>query len=495
MKNREDIVNAIIQGDINTVEEYITQADKVQINEQDDAGNTLLHVAVKHLCGSYISAKIVPDTIIHVILLLVKYVNRRLRRKDGKLAVHILWECKATLKEQCMIPVLEELLTEEYIEEECYWKGRFHILHDAARFKMWDVVRVLLQKNIDVSVENRYCFSALSCVVEKLDVPDDIVDKLSHPDVINKQDSCGFTPLMLAASEGTDEMVKRLVHNGADNTVIGNSYTALIYAVSYNNKLSVESLRALIHPRIVNHKQKNKETALHLAAFHGNVMAIEELLKAGADVGVTNDLGYKPIDNLCRKSLYPEAAVIEKLIPNDGEDYSDALISFVHRSFYPLPRDVEDAVHSISMLLLRTGKDDIFKTHSLRYERNGIVKLFIYNSQIQLNSNIVLFDMFGICFLVRKGMGCRTRPDLAGAISAEFDPSSNQVKQALKMESLWNDPNSLSELCCFTIRDNLTNPSKHQIRILGLPKALEDIATFRKIAREFCTTVSSEQVT
>ena len=69
MKSREDIVNAVKQGDINTIQEYITQADQTQLNEQDDEGNTLLHIAGKHLCGSYQQTEKIPTNLIDSILL------------------------------------------------------------------------------------------------------------------------------------------------------------------------------------------------------------------------------------------------------------------------------------------------------------------------------------------------------------------------------------------------------------------------------------------
>ena len=287
MINREAIVTAIKLGDINTLREYITQADKTLINEQDKEGDTLLHVAVKYLCQSHHLTENIPDNIADVILLLAKHVNRRVRNGDKKLAVHYLLGCEATTFDgDCYIPVLDALLTEEYIDEECDVEGR-HILHDAAQFKKWDIVRLLVNKGIRVTVVDGCGNHALFYVTYERDVPDDIVQMLSHPDVINELDRCGYTPLMRAASVGNSEMVEQLIRTGADNTVIGgNSNTALILAVSYNGKLSVEALKALIHPSIVNHKDKNSETALHFAASHWNVAAIEVLINAGADINV-----------------------------------------------------------------------------------------------------------------------------------------------------------------------------------------------------------------
>ena len=136
MKSREDIVNAVNEGDIDMIQEYVTQAqaDQTQINEQDDEGNTLLHVATEHLRATYAITRKIPRNVTDVILLLAKHVNRRKRNAAKKLAVHILLESEATFNEDCMIPVLDALLTEEYIGEEYCVEGRY-ILHDAAKKK------------------------------------------------------------------------------------------------------------------------------------------------------------------------------------------------------------------------------------------------------------------------------------------------------------------------------------------------------------------------
>ena len=479
-------MNAIKTGDINTLQEYITQADQTQLNERDDEGNTLLHIAVKHLCESYEFTQSIPDGVIDVILLLAKHVNRRLRNGDEKLVIHLIWECEAALYEESMIPVLEELLTEEYIQEECYVEGRC-ILHEAAQAQKWDVVRALVKKGVDITKLDDGWNTALSYVADAFDVPDDIVEKLSHPDVMNRHDDCGDTPLMRAATKNNNEMIKQLIRNGADITVKVNSSTALNIAMLENAQLSVEALRTLIHPSIVNNQKNTSEIALHDAASWGNVTAIDELLKAGSDINVRAFFGHKPIDNYACNSPLIEAAVVEKLLPNDGEDYTDALIATVQKWFFQPPPNVDDAIDTISMFLLRSGRDDFFTTNRLSLEGNGTLQLSLYNN---LQYNVDLCDVYGLSILVRKGMGCRTPPHLSGTISADRNPSSIELQRYERTEALWNHPNSLSELCCFTIRDTMNNPSKHKINELGLPKEIADLAMFRNVAREFCETLS-----
>ena len=491
MKTREDIVKAIKEGDMEILQEFIAQAEQTQINEQDDDGNTLLHIAVEYLCRQYNLTRNVPQNATEAILLLVKHVNRRQRNGEEKLAAQVLWECEATFEEESkMIPVLEALLTEEHIEEECDVSvDEWCVLHDAVKSEAWDIVRMLVKKGVDITIEHNICDTALSWLAYISDVPDDIVQKLSHPETINRCDDFGYTPVMRAAVEGNSRTIKQLINNGADVTKNRGSNTALTLAIINNAKLSVEALRALIHPSIVNHNSSYQrwETALHKAASHGNVAAIEELLEAGADVNVKCFFGQKPIDKYTCDCTHIESAVVEKLLPSNGEDRSEALIAAAHRWFTHPPQIIEDAIDTISILLLRTGRDDFFRTHRIRHVGNGTLQLSLYDGPLEFNSNVTRFDFFWICLLVRKGIGSRTRPDIANAVLVDFDSSSIELKQARKMEALWNNPNSLSELCCFAIRDNLNNPtSRHQVHKLGLPKAIEECVLFRGVAREFC---------
>ena len=176
--------------------------------------------------------------------------------------------------------------------------------------------------------------------------------------------------------------------------------------------------------------------------------------------------------------------MIDKLLPDDGEDYTDALVVVALKWLSQPPQDKEDAADTISMLLLRTGRDDFFRTHRINLIRGSTSQLSLYNGRI--DNYVVLFDMYVISFLVRKGIGCRTRPVAYDSILADMDSPYLAARQARRIELLWSDPHSLLELCCFAVRDNMNNPSKHQIHRLGLPKAIEGNVLFRSVAREFC---------
>ena len=77
-------------------------------------------------------------------------------------------------------------------------------------------------------------------------------------------------------------------------------------AVSYAGPLQdaarkgdVKKLKALLDqdPKLVNDKDGNGDTALHQAALHGQVAAVQMLLEAGADVNAKNNYGpYTPGD-------------------------------------------------------------------------------------------------------------------------------------------------------------------------------------------------------
>ena len=78
---------------------------------------------------------------------------------------------------------------------------------------------------------------------------------------VNRRDSFGRTPLMLAAANGRDQVVQELIRAGAD----------------------------------VNGKDNHKRTALHYASWWGHSSVIKTLAEAGANLNVEDEWGMTPL--------------------------------------------------------------------------------------------------------------------------------------------------------------------------------------------------------
>ena len=73
----------------------------------------------------------------------------------------------------------------------------------------------------------------------------------------------------------------------------------------------VEAVRALVAPASVNRATADGTTALHWAAYRGDADVVDVLIRAGANVTLTNRYGVMPLALACRKG---NATVIERLL-------------------------------------------------------------------------------------------------------------------------------------------------------------------------------------
>lgn len=87
-------------------------------------------------------------------------------------------------------------------------------------------------------------------------------------------------------------------------------------------KGDVKKIKELLQqdPKLINDKDKNGDTALHQAALHGQVTAVQVLLDAGADVNIKNSYGpFLPDDlgKLFSTSNHQDPVVLLKVQGND----------------------------------------------------------------------------------------------------------------------------------------------------------------------------------
>ncbi|XP_061744627.1 DNA-binding protein RFXANK [Nerophis ophidion] len=109
--------------------------------------------------------------------------------------------------------------------------------------------------------------------------------------LLNKQDECGLTPLMWAATFGERAVVDFLLQKGADPRMIGrNRESALTLASSGGYVDIIESL--LRHGVDVNTYDWNGGTPLLYAVRGNHIKCVEALLANGADLTTESESGY-----------------------------------------------------------------------------------------------------------------------------------------------------------------------------------------------------------
>ncbi|XP_075225754.1 no mechanoreceptor potential C [Lycorma delicatula] len=209
-----------------------------------------------------------------------------------------------------------------------------------------EVVRLLLENGAETSIQSKstqetvfhYC-----AFVGNNDVLVEMLARMSATDVLkalNRQNSAGWTPLLIACHQGHSEMVNTLLSNHARVDVFDNEGRSALHLAAERGYLQVcDAL--LTHKAFINSKSRVGRTALHLAALNGyanlckflvqdhnaviDVLTLRKqtplhlaagagqlevcklLLEMGANIDATDDQGQKPI-HAAAQNNYSEVA-------------------------------------------------------------------------------------------------------------------------------------------------------------------------------------------
>lgn len=111
---------------------------------------------------------------------------------------------------------------------------------------------------------------------------------------LEQRDQRGWTPVMIAAFEGTEEMALLLIHHGANVFAKDKKGYAPIHFAAYRNFTEVvaQLLKMNIDP---NSQSDAGTTPLLQAAARGNTAVVEQLLKADASPNLANNEGWTPL--------------------------------------------------------------------------------------------------------------------------------------------------------------------------------------------------------
>ncbi len=116
--------------------------------------------------------------------------------------------------------------------------------------------------------------------------------------------------LMLAALKGLTEVCQRLIARDADVNKPG--WTPLHYAATGGHSAVVQLL--LDHHAYIDAASPNGSTPLMMAAMYGSAIVVKQLLEAGADPTVKNDLGLSAHDFATQADRSDSAAIIAAFV-------------------------------------------------------------------------------------------------------------------------------------------------------------------------------------
>ncbi|CAH0581126.1 unnamed protein product [Chrysodeixis includens] len=196
------------------------------------------------------------------------------------------------------------------------------------------VVKCLIENGADVKLITKHNYETafhFCAIAGNNDVMTEMIAHISAADVsraLNKQNSIGWTPLLIACHRGHMELVSTLLSNHARVDVFDTEGRSALHLAAEHGFLQVcDAL--LTNKAFINSKARNGRTALHLAAMNGyahlvkflirdhnamiDVLTLKKqtplhlaaasgqievcklLLELGANIDATDELGQKPI--------------------------------------------------------------------------------------------------------------------------------------------------------------------------------------------------------
>lgn len=169
----------------------------------------------------------------------------------------------------------------------------------AAALGNLEKIDVLLDKKADVRAADKVGVTvlhhAMQCVHAKSKLINKLISKLDQAD-LNTPNNYGTTPLMTVARQGNLGQLRVLLDAKADAQAVDqNGNTALMH-VFQRAVPDMDILRALIPVSQLNAASKEGGTALMGAAIAGSLSGVKLLLKAKADLELTERNGFRAVD-------------------------------------------------------------------------------------------------------------------------------------------------------------------------------------------------------
>ena len=178
----------------------------------------------------------------------------------------------------------------------------------AAEFERLAVVRLLLEHGASVNLPGRNGIPPLAAAAYtgNIEIVETLLEKGADATAV---DATGKSALAYAAGRGFTRVVRLLLDRGVDiNARLGNDLTALMWAAGHSEEAGsadvAETIATLLDAGArVDDKDNRGRTALMIAAELGHAMAVEVLVRRGADRSLTDKAGKTARDLATSDSL------------------------------------------------------------------------------------------------------------------------------------------------------------------------------------------------
>ena len=245
-------------------------------------------------------------------------------------------------------------------------------LYLAAEKKNHEIIKLLLNSNAIVTSSNEEGNTPLH--IASIDSPETVkllLGTASKNQFINQQNNQGETALLLATDQRQQDVVSILIQNGADVTIPNMCGDTTVHraALIAHTEILKMLLEAPQGSSLINHQNKMGETVLFMITKYRQYDAVSTLLKNGADVKISDNLGNIPLHNVAGHQ--------------DGYDTSESL-------------------QTIKKLL---AKDKQFQSQLRNNDHQTALDIAVANSQFEIVNyflNNTLMDVSEINLLFNK---------------------------------------------------------------------------------------------
>ncbi|KAL7303537.1 hypothetical protein TKK_0003700 [Trichogramma kaykai] len=220
-------------------------------------------------------------------------------------------------------------------------------LHLALRFDNSRLVELLLRKGASPNVANHWGQTPLHVICNRQYTADDLAElffetseEMRRPVQINAKTTLGDSPLHLALERGHKRLAESLLRRGADPIAVNANGETPLHVVGRSwhagadelaKMLLLETRNDRVRRTMIDQRDTQGNTPLHLALIHGNERTAEVLLRHGANPNLTNWIsGSAALHMICRQDGLEDGSLLR------------LLSEFSQERYRPLRIDVQD---------------------------------------------------------------------------------------------------------------------------------------------------------
>ncbi|KAK7489814.1 hypothetical protein BaRGS_00018996 [Batillaria attramentaria] len=314
-----------------------------QVDERDEEGNTLLHVAAD--TGDLDVVKIAVKSGASLTARDNKGQNppqlAANRRKRDKKKPGTSSDCISALRKACWsgdqntVKVL--LCTSVSVQDKGNVFGSTP-LHVACETGKTDIATLLISLDADVNVKDNYGYTPLHDACKNGNTQTALLLIQHHADV-NVKNNDGNTPLHRTCLHGNTQTALLLIQHHADVNVKNNGGNTPLHCACFCGNTQT-ALLLIQHHADVNVKNNAGCAPLHYACFIGNTQTALLLIQHHADVNVRTQTGHTPLD----MALYSQDADLARLLIQHGATVKRK--SETHKGLISIGINVFNVIHA-----------------------------------------------------------------------------------------------------------------------------------------------------